>query len=184
MESPKQYSAFIGERLLASGDLEKLLPKLKARFDRDLGTPFLIFDEETGKQVDFDLRGSIAEIRARVCEEPAQTGPGRPRLGVVAREVTLLPRHWEWLESQSNGASATIRRLIEDARKHESAKARRQRAIFAAGRFLSAMAGNFAGYEEASRALYAGDEKKFAELIAKWPKDIRECALRLARRED
>jgi hypothetical protein len=180
METTKKYTAFVGERVVAAGALEELLPKLKATFDRNRSTLFLIFDDETGAQIDFDLRGTVAEVLARHCQNPPQTGPGRPRLGVIAREITLLPRHWEWLASQPSGASATIRRLIDEARKREPAKIRRQQALQATERFLFAMAGNFPGYEEATRALYQGDNKRFAELIAPWPKDVRDYALRLA----
>jgi hypothetical protein len=180
MEPIKKYTAFVGERLVASGSLEELLPKLKAMFDRNRSTMFLVFDDETGAQVDFDLRGTVAEVLARNCPNPPQTGPGRPRLGVIAREITLLPRHWEWLGLQPNGASAAIRRLIDEARKREPAKMRRQQALQATERFLFAMAGNYPGYEEATRALFQGDSERFAELISPWPKDVRNYALRLS----
>jgi uncharacterized protein len=181
MESTKKYTAFVGERLVASGALEELLPKLKAMFDRNRSTLFLTFDDETGAQVDFDLRGTVEEVLARTCQSPPQPGPGRPRLGVTAREITLLPRHWEWLGQQPNGASATIRRLIDEARKREPAEMCRQQAMQATERFLFAMAGDLPGYEEASRALFRGDSQQFAELISPWPKDIRDYALRLSK---
>lgn len=180
METVKKYTAFVGERLAASGALEELLPKLKAMFDRNRSTLFLIFDDETGMQVDFDLRGTVEEVLARNGPHPPATGPGRPRLGVIAREVTLLPRHWEWLGQQPSGASATIRRLIDEARKREPAETRRQQALQATERFLFAMAGNLPGYEEATRALFRDEDQRFAELISPWPKDIRHYALRLA----
>jgi uncharacterized protein len=181
MYPEKKYTAFTGQRLLGSGVLEDLLPKIKAKIDRDRGTMFLIFDDETGKQVDFDLRGTLDQVLARALPPVPQSGPGRPRLGVIAREITLLPRQWEWLELQPNGASATIRRLIDEARKSEPAKARKEQAIHASGRFLSAMAGNYYGYEEVSRALYGHDSKRFSELVSEWPKDVRDYALRLAK---
>ncbi|MBM4025952.1 MAG: DUF2239 family protein [Planctomycetes bacterium] len=181
MEPTKRYTAFVGEQLVASGSREELRPKLKAVFDRDRSTLFLIFDDETGAQVDFDLRGTVKEVLARHGQSPPQTGPGRPRLGVISREVTLLPRHWEWLGLQPNGASATIRRLIDEARKREPAQLRRQRALQATERFLFALAGNLPGYEEASRALFQGDSRRFAELMSPWPKDVRDYALRLAK---
>lgn len=180
MEPAKNYTAFVGERLVASGHLEDVLPKLKTRFERDSHTLFAIFDDETGKQIDFDLRGSIEEILAAAREKPAQTGPGRPRLGVTAREVTLLPRHWDWLEQQPNGISAAIRRLVDEARTRNPDKARRNQATHATGRFLSAMAGNYPGYEEASRFLYRGERAPFTKAIAKWPKDVRAYADRLS----
>jgi uncharacterized protein len=181
METTKKYTAFVGERIVASGALEELLPKLKAAFDGNRSTMFLIFDDETGGQIDFDLRGSVEELLARNCQTPPQAGPGRPRLGVVSREVTLLPRHWDWLGQQPNGASAAIRRLIDEARKREPEGTRRQEALHATERFLFAMAGDLPGYEEATRALYRGDDKRFAELISTWPEDIRNYALRLSK---
>ena len=181
MEPTKRYTAFVGERLVASGSLEELLPKLKVTFDRQRSTLFLVFDDETGEQVDFDLRGTVAEVLARNCPNPAQTGPGRPRLGVISREITLLPRHWEWLGLQPNGASAAIRRLIDEARKREPAQMRRQQALQATERFLFAMAGNLPGYEEATRALFQADSRRFAELISPWPEDVRNYALRLSK---
>jgi hypothetical protein len=181
MESTKKYTAFVGERVVASGALEEVLPKLKAMFDRQRSTLFLIFDDETGVQVDFDLRGTLEAVLARHGPPSPPTGPGRPRLGVTSREITLLPRHWEWLGRQPNGASAAIRRLIDEARKREPAAVRRQQALQATERFLFAMAGNLPGYEEASRALFRGDRERFAELISPWPKDVRHYALRLAR---
>lgn len=180
MESAETYTAFVDHRRIASGTREIVLPKLKAIHNKRRRVVFLIFDDETGKQTDFDLRGSVNEVLARECGKTAESGPGRPRLGVVAREVTLLPRHWAWLEMQTNGASAAIRRLIDNARKAETGAMREQRAIHAAGRFLSAMAGNFVNYEEASRALYRGEKERFGALIASWPRDVRTYALQLS----
>ena len=180
MDSPKQYTAFIDERIVACGTVEDLLPKLKSIFDKNRHALFSIFDDETGKQTDFNLRGSLDEILAREAPASDQGGRGRPRLGVIAREVTLLPRHWDWLELQPNGASAALRRLVDDARKRETAEMRNKRAMHATGRFLSAMAGNYPNYEGALRALYRGESKQFADLIARWPRDVRIYALRLA----
>jgi uncharacterized protein len=181
MENVKNYTAFLDGRLVASGPLQEVLPRLKAIFNRNRSALFLVFDDETGKQTDFNLSGSLDEVLKRECPIPELGGPGRPRLGVVSREVTLLPRHWEWLELQPNGASAALRRMIDDARKNETADMRSQRAIHATGRFLTAIAGNFPGYEEASRALYRGEKASFARRIAAWPKDIRAYALKLSR---
>src|SRR5437868_1777823 len=129
--------------------------RVKSRFDQDPGAPILIFEDESGRQVDFDLRGTLSELLARAVPSRARTGPGRPRLGVVAREISLLPRHWEWLEQQPNGASAAIRRLVDEARKRNPEEERRRLAIEAASRFMSAMAANLPNYEEATRALLA-----------------------------
>jgi hypothetical protein len=176
----KTYAAFEGTDLFASGDREKVLTALKSREDRGARSLLLIFDDQTGKQVDFDLRGTLAEVLDRYRETSAR-GPGRPKLGVVAREISLLPRHWEWLEEQPSGASAAIRRLVDEARKREPQEQDARLAIAATGRFLSVMAGNLPGYEEASRALYARDRKRFNELTREWPKDIRLHAQRQIR---
>lgn len=181
MEDDKTYTAFVGTKLLASGTRDEVLAALKSRFDQDVGTLILTFEDQTGTQVDFDLRGTLADVLARYRVAPARVGPGRPKLGVVAREVSLLPRHWEWLEQQPSGASAAIRRLVDEARKRDPAEQQALSAIKAAGRFLSAMAGNLPGYEEASRALYARQRKPFDDLIREWPGDIRLHAQRLVR---
>ena len=112
----------------------------------------------------------------------APRGPGRPKLGVVAREITLLPRHWEWLAQQPGGASVAIRKLVEEARRTGEDKDRIRAGQEAAYRFMSAMAGNKPHYEEAIRALFAGDPVRFEELIAGWPADVRDHAARLAER--
>jgi hypothetical protein len=181
MDKDKTYTAFIGTSLLATGTLDEVLAVLKSHFDDDAGSLFLTFNDQTGRQVDFDLRGTLADVRKRYRPAPARVGPGRPKLGVVAREVSLLPRHWEWLEQQPNGASAAIRRLVEDARKSNPGEQQARSAIDATGRFLSAMAGNLPGYEEASRALYARNKKQFHEQTRKWPRDIRLHAHHLVR---
>lgn len=174
----KTYSAFAGDRLVASGSLEQMLRRTKAFHDRGGDARLLVFEDQTGRQVDFDLRGTVEEVIARVAPPPA--GVGRPRLGVVSREVSLLPQHWEWLEEQPNGISAALRRLVDAARKREPEKEQARRAKEAASRFLTAMAGDRPGYEEAARALFAGDGERFAALVRRWPKDVREHASQLA----
>lgn len=167
---------FLGERLLAAGTLAEVLPKTKGAFDEGPREPLLLFEDQTGRQVDFDLRGTLDEVLARYAPPPttpAKAGPGRPKLGVVSREVSLLPRHWEWLESEPQGISAAIRRLVDDARKREPDRQRARLAREAAGKFMWGMAGDLPDFEEASRALYAKDGAKLRELIAEWPKDIR-----------
>lgn len=175
------YTAFVGMDLLAAGNRDTVLEALKSCFDRDAGTLVLAFEDQTGKQVDFDLRGTLEDVLARYRPAPAHAGPGRPRLGVVAREVSLLPRHWEWLQEQPSGASAAIRRLVDEARKRDPGEQQARRAVEAAGRVLSAIAGNLPGYEEASRALYARNREEFDAHIRGWPRDIRHYAERLVR---
>ena len=170
------YTAFVGARQIAAGTLRDVLPTLKQKFDVDNAVMVLVFEDETGRQVEFDLRGSLEEVLDR--ESPDRPkGPGRPRLGVASREVSLLHRHWHWLEQQPNGISAALRRLVEQAMKAEPGKERARLRRAAVSRFLTAMAGNRPNYEEASRALFAGDTSRFEALIRRWPKDIREYAL-------
>jgi hypothetical protein len=179
MAADLTYSSFVGNELVASGDRDHILTAMKLRFDREGSPVILTFEDQTGRQVDFDLRGTLADVLERARPVQPRVGPGRPKLGVVAREVSLLPRHWEWLEEQPSGASAAIRRLVDEARKREPGESQLQKAIEAAGRFLSAMAGNLPGYEEATRSLYARNGARFAELIRDWPPDIRTHAQRL-----
>jgi Uncharacterized protein conserved in bacteria len=158
---------------------------VRKALDRGIPDAILIFDDQTGRQVDFDLRGTEEEIAARLgqSEEPQQDAPrtpGRPKLGVVAREVTLLPRHWDWLSRQSGGASATLRRLVDTARKLEEHKQVAREAQQASDRFMMAMLGNQTGYEDAARALYAGDRARFLALSDPWPAELRDYARRLA----
>ena len=178
MDPTLTYSAFAGDRLVAAGALEELLRRTKAHLDGG-GADVLVFEDATGRQVDFDLRGTADEVVARAAA-PARPGPGRPRLGVVSREVSLLPQHWEWLEAQPSGISAALRRLVDAARRRAPGEERARRAQEAASRVMTAMAGDRPGYEEASRALFAGDEARFARLVQRWPKDVREHVRRLA----
>ncbi|MCU9957959.1 DUF2239 family protein [Burkholderia sp. BKH01] len=187
------YTAFDGHRRLASGPLATVALAVRQAGDAMSGT-ILIFDDTTGRSIDLDLRGTADDIRARYAPpggvsgaagEPAgageQRGRGRPKLGVVSREVTLLPRHWEWLGAQPGGASVALRKLVEDARRTHAAADRRRDAQARAYHFMSAMAGDLPGFEEAARALYANDPARLAELIAGWPGDVRDHALALAR---
>ncbi|MBK6848833.1 MAG: DUF2239 family protein [Proteobacteria bacterium] len=180
MERAISYLAFVGARRIGGGPLRELLPVLKQRFEADRSELVLVFEVESGRQVDFDLRGTLAEVLAREAPEPVR-GPGRPRLGVTSREVTLLPRHWDWLEQQSQGISGALRRLVEAAIKAAPDAERARRIRAALSRFLTAMAGNRPNYEEALRALFAGDTARFERLVRRWPKDVREHAVSRAR---
>ncbi len=189
-------TAFAGTRRIAAGELRHVA--LKAQQALSVGEqPVLIFDDRSSQRVDVDLRGSSAELLRRLAERPARLveegthagngeagahrkGPGRPKLGVVAREVTLLPRHWQWLAAQPGGASVALRRLVEDARTTHTTQDRRRAAQESAFRFMAAMAGDEAGFEDAARALFAGDAAGFEERIAAWPDDVRDHAAWLA----
>jgi len=180
MDASQTFSVFAGDRCVIAAPLKPMLLAVKARFDKDPGEPLLIFEDQTGRQIDFDFRGTPEDVVARAMpEEPAKTGPGRPKLGVVSREISLLPRHWDWLEHQPNGISAALRRLVDEARKRDPEEDEARLAREAASRFMTAMAGNLADFEEASRALFGKDNQRFAELIQAWPEDIRAHLLRL-----
>jgi hypothetical protein len=192
------FTAFGGQRRLASGPLAEVALAVKKSSDRVSHAPILIFDDSTGRPIDLDLRGTDGEILRRLPQTAANRdapiaglppldpplseprGRGRPRLGVVAREVTLLPRHWDWLGAQPGGASVALRKLVEQARRVNGDRDRSRAARDAAYHFMSAMAGDLPGFEEAARALFADDRRRFAGLIAAWPDDIRDHVIKLA----
>lgn len=187
-----QCIAFQADRRIAEGAFDEVARALKTAADASPDQTIQVFDLATGAPIDLDLRGSIEEVLARLprdgggpqaTAEPADAGrrgPGRPRLGVVAREVTLLPRHWDWLASQPGGASVAIRKLVEQARNVQAGKDRIRHATEAAYRFAHAMAGNRPHYEDAMRALFAGDRAGFETMTQHWPVSIRDHARRLA----
>jgi len=187
-------TAFMGTKAIASGDVRDVALKAKAAIDRYKWAQVLIFDDITSALVEVDFRGSAADVLKRIddqaasathASEPPETDgetrrPGRPKLGVVGREVTLMPRHWDWLASQPGGASVTLRKLVEQARRANQGTDRKRRAQESAYRFLSAMAGNEPGFEEALRSLFAGKRKRFDQIVEPWPIDVREHAKKLA----
>ena len=186
-------TAFEGARCIASGRLRQVALKAKEIIDRGGQAPILIFEDLTSQPIELDFRGTVEDVLGRVARpdsEPAQInfvpaacpprGPGRPRLGVVAREVTLLPRHWDWLNGQPGGASVALRKLVDAARRASEGKDRVRQSQEAAYRFMSVMAGNRPGFEEATRALFARDEQRFNQMIESWPADIRSHASKLA----
>lgn len=191
---PHVFSAFAGIRLLASGSLAEVAIAAKMAGGGAVAEPVLIFDDATGRAIDLDLRGSHRDIVGRLPQTPAAApsaevsaelstkprGRGRPKLGVVAREVTLLPRHWDWLGTQPGGASVALRKLVDAARRASGDRDRQRAARDAAYHFMSAMAGDRPGFEEASRALFADDRRRFEDLIAGWPADIRDHITRIA----
>lgn len=181
------YTAFEENRLLIRGRLDEVALKVRQRSKAKPSARILVFSDITGKEMDLDTRGTEAEMLERLKvylspEETASTssGPGRPKLGVIAREVSLLPRHWEWLAAQPGGASAVLRRLVEEARKSASPREALRSAQESTHKFLTSIAGDLPGYEEALRALYAKDKKTFQSLMTSWPEDIRNHAKRLS----
>jgi uncharacterized protein len=175
----RRFTGFEGGRRVAGGALRDIVPAMKAVIDRGGDAPVLIFDDETGRVVDIDYRGTIDAVLARI-EAPEPRRPGRPKLGVVAREVTLLPRHWDWLATQPGGASVALRKLVEAALRGSGDLDRIRQAQEAAYRFMTVLAGDRPGFEEAMRSLFAGDRPGFAAQIAPWPADIRRHAEALA----
>lgn len=170
-------TAFAGPRRLASGTVAEVALAVKAA-GADMAV--LVFDDTTGRVIDLDLRGEPDEIAARYAPAEATRTRGRPKLGVVAREVTLLPRHWDWLNAQPGGASQALRRLIDEARRTDEGRTERRLAQEAAYRFMSAMAGDLPGFEEAARALFADDRAGFADHAAAWPADVSDHATNMA----
>lgn len=169
-------TAFQGSKKIISGIQAEVALTLNRL--ADTGEMVLVFDDATGRQIEFDLRGTDAEILARLDNsEPRK--PGRPKLGVTAREVTLLPRHWDWLAAQPGGASVTLRKLVDAARAANGGREAKRQAQEATDRFMLAMAGNQPHYEEVTRALYGGNYQRFAELTEDWPRDIRDHARHL-----
>jgi hypothetical protein len=189
-----EFVAFEGGCCLVQGSLSEVALKVKAAFDERPLAHFMVFNASTSEILDVDHRGTPEEVLARLPSlasaptpdfDPAHdelgldaakplvpAGPGRPKLGVVAREVTLLPRHWAWLASQPGGASVAMRKLVEQARRTSLDADLRRMSQEAAYKFMSAMAGGLAGFEEAARALFAADPVRFAAMISSWPQDI------------
>ncbi len=198
------YTSFDGHRRIASGSLQTVALVVKRAIESGISDPVLTFDDATGRSIQIDTRGSDEEVLARLTppasadhaelarSEPnisdthsgESRGRGRPKLGVVAREVTLLPRHWEWLAAQPGGASVALRKLVEEARRTRSDKDKSRKAQECAYRFMSAMAGDLPNFEEATRALFANDQSRFSDLITVWPDDVRAYSTRLAFGDD
>ena len=183
-------TAFEGERRIAAGSLSDVVAATKACIERQGSLPILVFDHATGQTLEIDFRGSVTDVLERLptsgSESPVdpESAPvrkaGRPKLGVVGREITLLPRQWEWLASQPGGASVVIRKLVEEARKDRDFKGLKRDIHASAYRFMSVMAGDRPGFEEASRALFADDREGLKNRIAEWPVDIRDHVIFLA----
>ena len=185
--------AFEGTRRIAAGTLAEVAAEAKRAVDRAVDGPVLVFDAVSSEGIELDLRGTLDEVLARLpaacpapaCEDetpPAEVprGRGRPKLGVVAREVTLLPRHWAWLGEQPGGASVALRKLVEEARRTHAGRDQVRLARESAYRFMSVMASGQVSFEEAARALFAGQRAAFEAQLRDWPSDLREHTLALA----
>lgn len=188
-QAPAQLTAFAGKRKVAAGPLHAVAHTLKELVTRDPDAQILIFDDASGSQVDLNLHGSLADVLQRLpraaapvqADVPPRTA-GRPKLGVVAREITLLPRHWEWLATQPGGASVALRKLVEHAQRGNKGHDEQRQAREAAYKVMNALAGDAPGFEEASRALFAGKQPAFLACVQEWPADVREHVLQLAQR--
>lgn len=195
---PRPCIAFAGTTRIASGSLREVALAVSAWLEQGNPPSVLIYDAVTSEPVEIDLRGTAEEVLGRLevqagagfdgsAEEesvesspPSGRGRGRPRLGVIGREVTLLPRHWEWLGQQPGGASVTLRKLVEAAKRSSAGETRLRQAREACYRFMTVMAGNEPGFEEASRALFAGEQERFDGLVENWPSDVRDHVRQLA----
>ncbi len=177
-------TAFDNHRLLSAGPLIEVALAVKDAATLGASGPILVFGDADGRVVDLDLRGTKADLVDRLSRAtpsgmaPPQSrspasldagnapatparGRGRPALGVVAREVTLLPRHWDWLAQQPGGASVALRKLVEAARRSGAPAQQVRAAQDRAYHFMSAMAGDMPGFEEATRALFADERAEF-----------------------
>ena len=191
------YTSFDGHKRIATGSLSVNALAVKHALKSGVPSALLTICDQSGQVVEIDTRGSDAEMLARLPPEEFQLhknesalidseesdgprGPGRPKLGVVAREVTLLPRHWDWLAAQPSSASVTLRKLVEEALRANVDRDRQRRASECAYHFMSVIAGDMAGFEEASRALFANDAAKFRQQTEAWPADVRDYVRCLA----
>jgi len=171
---PINLIVFAGFKRIAQGRTADVLAQLRGHKDDD--TPYLVFDEQTGEPLDFDVHnraGAVTPAASAEAHDEAPRGVGRPRLGVVAREVTLLPRHWDWLNRQPGGASVALRRLVQEASRVNADRDAVRASREATYRFMTAIAGALPGFEEATRALFAGEHERFEALIDAWPADLR-----------
>jgi uncharacterized protein len=188
MDTLNTYTAFEGDKLFFHGPLAEVVLRIKKRLGKNHHSEMMIFCDSTGSRVDFNFHGSEKDVLKRlsvfVPDDTAakdNPGPGRPRLGVASREISLFPRHWEWLATQPGGASATLRRLVEEAKKRHITRDSSKHAQERTHKFLSVVAGDRKGYEEALRFLYRKEKKEFLHQIIDWPPDIRAYATQLAK---
>jgi uncharacterized protein len=213
MQNSRTYTSFAGNKLIFSGDLDAMLLRTKDHIDQNPTDSVLIFEDQTGQEIDFDFRGTPDDVLSRLPSHPlfiqypvtdetgaglqaepgqlrpsspepgqpkvSNPGPGRPRLGVTCREISLLPRHWEWLDRQPGGVSSTLRKLVDEARKSGYKKELARQSWDAAGKFMWVMAGNLPNFQEASRAFYSKNMDLMESLILPWPIDIRTHLMRL-----
>ena len=182
-------SAFLDDALIAQGSRETVTRRIEARYSSSDFSRIRVFEDATGRVVDLDYWDAAKNGAERpAVQRPPLPGQekrarGRPKLGVTSREITLLPRQWDWLATQPGGASATIRRLVEDARKRRSESVSAAQAREGVHRFMTEMVGDRPGYEVALRALYRSDIASVLQIASGWPEDVRRYLERLLDRE-
>lgn len=186
-ESEKLYVAFVGHQLISRGPIEQVVEVCKKHHDeKDPNIRLALYDENTGRAVDIDFERTLDEVLKSLSAHPVLAesqpqpvedtpkGPGRPKLGVISREVTLLERHWAWLGRQNGSASATLRRLVDKARKENPEADRYYDVREALHHFLWDLAGDFSNFEEATRSLFRNELDAMLDLCGNWPNDIRD----------
>ena len=202
------WLAFSQGQQIAQGQALDVATQVKKFTDAHPEQSVLVLEADTGRTVELDLRGSLESVQERMrsayaqistavaagsqyAAEPAppeasadevRRGPGRPKLGVVGREVTLLPRHWDWLATQPGGPSVALRKIVERSKKESAGADQRRQTTEVAYRFMSVLASNEPGFEEASRALFAGDLSQLQAQATHWPADVRALVLHMARK--
>ncbi|MBC7539648.1 MAG: DUF2239 family protein [Bacteriovorax sp.] len=187
METINTYTAFDGHKLFGQGDLSEIVIKIKKQLGKSDNASIIIFSDNTGKVFDFNFQGTLSDVKKRLdmyiqTEVPeVNAGAGRPKLGVISREISLLPQHWEWLATQPGGSSSTLRKLVDEAKKKTSGGPSIKQTQEIVHRFASAMAGDFEGFEEALRALYRKDKGLFHAQMKNWPEDIRDYIIELSK---
>jgi uncharacterized protein len=187
--SAKICTAFAGQRRIATGELSIVARKTKSVADTGGQLSILIFEDATGALIEVDFRGTTKQVVERLArhakpessdsKDSLARGPGRPKLGVIAREVTLLPGHWDWLNAQTGGASSALRRLVHEAKKGSASADRARQSQEAVYKFMTVMAGDLPGFEEGLRAFYRKDQARLNDVIKPWPKDIRSYVKKL-----
>ena len=171
--SPVSCIVFEGDKVIARGGVAEVAPVVREALAR-ADAPVLVFDAASSEIVEIGPNDPAPPPPPQAAPPATPRGPGRPKLGVVAREVTLLPRHWEWLNGQPGGASVALRKLVEAARREHAGADAVRAAQAAAYRFMSAIAGDLHGFEDAARVLFRGDGPAFAKAVSSWPDDVRE----------